>query len=43
MTTYYNIPDSAGLFRDQVGPRQAEDAKWTPAEGSVSRVEVLIR
>ena len=35
MTTYYNIPDSAWLFRDQLGRRRTEDAKWTPAEESV--------
>ena len=26
MTTYYNIPESAWLFRDQVGPRAEETA-----------------
>ena len=35
MTTYYNIAESAWLFRDQIGQRRTEDAKWTSAEESV--------
>lgn len=35
MTTYYNIPDSAWLFREPIGQRRTEDARWTPAEESV--------
>ena len=35
MTTYCKIPESDWLFRDQVGQRRTEDAKWTPAEEPV--------
>ena len=35
MTSYYDIPESAWLFRDQSGRRRNEDAKWTPDEESV--------
>jgi hypothetical protein len=45
MTTYYDIPEAAWLFRDQIGQRRTEDAKWSPAEESVRQwcLQELIR
>ena len=35
MTSYYDIPEPAWLFRDKIVARTTEDKKWTPNEESV--------
>lgn len=37
MTTpaYYEVPESAWMFRDAAAARPYTDAKWSPAEESV--------